>query len=148
MKVVVQVVNNGSVKINEKEVSKIKKGYVLFVGFTYGDNLEKVYKIATKITKLRLFPDEEGKTNLDIFAVNGEILSVSQFTLYANVVKGNRPSFTDALDPVESEKLYDAFNNQLRELVLCVQTGVFGADMKVNLENSGPFTIIIDSEDF
>ena len=148
MKVVVQVVNNGSVKINEKEVSKIKKGYVLFVGFTHGDNLEKVYKIATKITKLRLFPDEEGKTNLDIFAVNGEVLSVSQFTLYANVAKGNRPSFTDALDPVESEKLYDAFNNQLRELGLSVQTGVFGADMKVNLENSGPFTIIIDSEDF
>lgn len=148
MKVIVQVVNNGSVKINEKEVSKINKGYVLFVGFTKGDNLEKVYKIATKITKLRLFPDEDGKTNLDIFAVNGEILSVSQFTLYANVVKGNRPSFTDALEPGESEKLYDAFNKHLRELGLNVETGIFGADMKVNLENSGPFTLIIDSEDF
>lgn len=147
MRVVVQVVEDAKVTINQKEVAKIDGGYLLFVGFTHGDNKEKACKMASKIAKLRLFPDESGKTNLNIFKVNGSILSISQFTLYASVKDGNRPSFSTSMPGSESEQLYDAFNKALRDLGLKVETGVFGENMDITFTNKGPFTLLLDSEE-
>lgn len=147
MKVVIQRVLNASLSIDQRVCSSIGKGYLLLVSFTNGDNEEISKKMAEKISKLRIFDDENGKTNLSVFDVNGEILSVSQFTLYANLRKGNRPSFIDALIPSEADKLYKYFNECLKELNLPPKTGVFGADMKINLINDGPFTVILDSKE-
>lgn len=147
MKVVIQRVLDASLSIDQKVYSSISKGYLLLVSFTNGDNEEIANKMAEKISKLRIFEDENGKTNLSIFDVKGEILSVSQFTLYANLRKGNRPSFIDALKPDEADKLYIYFNKCLEKLNLPPKTGVFGADMKINLTNDGPFTIILDSKE-
>lgn len=147
MKIVLQVVKKASVTIDEKLVSEIEKGYLLLVSFTQGDNHEIVQKMSQKVAKLRVFLDENGKTNLSIFDVNGEILSVSQFTLYANLKKGNRPSFIEALKGEESILLYKDFNDELRKNNLEVKEGVFGADMKINLINDGPFTIVLDSKE-
>lgn len=147
MKIVLQVVKKASVTIDEKLVSEIEKGYLLLVSFTQCDNHEIVQKMAQKVAKLRVFLDESGKTNLSIFDVNGEILSVSQFTLYANLKKGNRPSFIEALKGEESILLYKDFNDELRKNNLEVKEGVFGADMKINLINDGPFTIVLDSKE-
>ena len=147
VKIVLQVVKKASVTIDEKLVSEIEKGYLLLVSFTQGDNHEIVQKMAQKVAKLRVFLDENGKTNLSIFDVNGEILSVSQFTLYANLKKGNRPSFIEALKGEESIILYKDFNDELRKNNLEVKEGVFGADMKINLINDGPFTIVLDSKE-
>ena len=147
MKVIIQRVLDASLSIDQKVYSSISKGYLLLVSFTNGDNEEIANKMAEKISKLRIFEDENGKTNLSIFDVKGEILSVSQFTLYANLRKGNRPSFIDALKPDEADKLYIYFNKCLEELNLPPKTGVFGADMKINLTNDGPFTIILDSKE-
>lgn len=147
MKIVLQIVQNASVEIEGNIVSKIDKGYLLLVSFTQGDNHEINVKMAQKVAKLRIFPDENGKTNLSIFDVNGTVLSVSQFTLYANLVKGNRPSYIESLRGEESSLLYQDFNNELRKNGLDVKEGVFGADMKVKLVNDGPYTLVLDSKE-
>ena len=147
MKIVLQVVKNASVKVDEKLVSSIEKGYLLLVSFTNGDNQEILEKMAQKVSKLRVFLDENGKTNLSIFDVGGSILSVSQFTLYANLKKGNRPSYIDALKGEESSILYQKFNDELRKCSLMVEEGIFGADMKVELVNDGPYTLVLDSHE-
>lgn len=147
MKCVVQCVLESNVKVDDQLISSIKKGFLIFSGYTFGDDYLIVKKMAEKISKLRVFMDENGKTNLSLKDVNGEILSVSQFTLYANVKKGNRPSFVDAMPGKDSIELYNYFNKCLKEEGLEVKEGIFGADMKVNLINDGPFTLVIDSED-
>ena len=148
MRVVAQNVMEAKLTINGKVFSSIEKGFVLLVGFTNGDNKDIVDKMANKIIKSRVFQDENGLTNLSILDVNGEILSVSQFTLYGDYKKGNRPSFINALNPAEASSLYDYFNKVLTELLgKQVKTGVFGEDMKVSLTNDGPFTMIYDSKE-
>ena len=147
MRVVLTTVLEAGVKINDRLVAKISRGYLLLVGFTDGDNQETVDKMVDKILSLRVFPDEHGQINISLQEVNGSILSVSQFTLYANATKGRRPSFVDALRPGEAEPLYDYFNQQLELKYGKVQTGVFGADMKVESINDGPFTLLLDSKE-
>ena len=147
MRVVLQNVLSSSVSIDGKIVSSINKGFLLLVGFTHTDNELIVDKMVNKIVGLRVFMDEFGKTNLSLKDVGGEILSVSQFTLYGNVKEGKRPSFVNAMRPENATKLYDYFNFKLKETGLNIQTGIFGADMKVNLINDGPFTLIIDSRE-
>ena len=147
MKIVLQVVQKASVKVDEKLVSEIGRGYLLLVSFTQGDNKEIIEKMTQKIAKLRVFLDENGKTNLSIFDVNGTVLSVSQFTLYANLRKGNRPSYIEALNGDESIVLYQLFNEELRKNNLVVKEGIFGADMKINLINDGPYTLVLDSKE-
>ena len=147
MRIVLTTVQNASVTIDGKLYSQISKGYLLLVGFTHDDNEEIASKMVDKILSLRVFPDKNGNTNLSLYDVDGEILSVSQFTLYANTKKGRRPSFVDAMRPDEATKLYDFFNKLLKEKYQKVQTGIFGADMKVESINDGPFTIILDSEE-
>ena len=146
MRVVVQRCKNASVKVNDKIIGKIDKGYLLFVGFTNGDNENVIKKMAKKIVNLRIFEDKNDKMNLSLKEVNASILSVSQFTLYAKL-NGRRPSFTDALNYNDAKKLYEYFNLELEKQDVKVENGIFGADMKVNLLNDGPVTIIIDSED-
>ena len=145
MRVVLQVVNNASVSIDDKIYNKIEKGYLLLVGIGKEDNEEKVKELAKKVSKLRVFKDSNGKTNLDIHSVEGEILSISQFTLYANTNGGNRPDFLNAADREKAINFYRIFNDELRGYNLCVKEGVFGADMKVNLENDGPFTLFMEN---
>lgn len=147
MRVVLTTVKSASVTIDSKVVGKINRGYLLLVGFTSGDDKAIVEKMVDKILSLRVFPDEHGQINISLQDVNGEILSVSQFTLYADVKKGRRPSFIDALRPSEAELLYDYFNLLLEEKYGRLSTGVFGADMMVNSDNEGPFTLIIDSKE-
>lgn len=146
MKVVVQRVENAEVKVNDEITGKISNGFLLLVGFTYGDDEKIVNKMAEKVTKLRVFEDAAGKINLDLRSVYGSILSVSQFTLYATL-NGNRPSFDKALTYLDAQKLYKQFNLCLRNLGFVVEEGVFGGDMKVTLLNDGPVTIIIDSKE-
>lgn len=145
MRVVVQRSKESSVIIDGKINGKIDKGFVLLVGFTFGDTKEIVDKMINKIINLRIFSDSDDKLNLSLKDINGEILSISQFTLYAKL-NGRRPSFTKALNYGEAKDLYDYFNEELRNLDINVETGVFGADMTVNITNDGPVTIIIDSE--
>lgn len=147
MKVVVQRVSNANCKVNQNITGEIGIGYMLLVGFGLSDNSTVVEKMAEKISKLRIFEDENGKINKSIFDVNGKILSISQFTLYADCSKGNRPSFTNALGGDKALDLYKYFNSCLRNLNLDVQEGIFGADMKISLLNDGPTTIILDSEE-
>ena len=147
MRVILTTVLEANVKINDRMVAKISRGYLLLVGFTDGDDKETVDKMVDKILSLRVFPDEHGQINISLQDVNGSILSVSQFTLYANASKGRRPSFVDALRPGEAEPLYDYFNSQLELKYGKVQTGVFGADMKVESINDGPFTLLLDSKE-
>ena len=147
MRVVLQNVLSSSVSIDGKIISSINKGFLLLVGFTHTDNELIVDKMVNKIVGLRVFMDEFGKTNLSLKDVGGEILSVSQFTLYGNVKEGKRPSFVNAMRPENATKLYYYFNLKLKETGLNIQTGIFGADMKVNLINDGPFTLIIDSRE-
>lgn len=147
MRVVLQNVLSSSISIDGKIISSINKGFLLLVGFTHTDNELIVDKMVNKIVGLRVFMDEFGKTNLSLKDVGGEILSVSQFTLYGNVKEGKRPSFVNAMRPEIATKLYDYFNLKLKETGLNIQTGIFGADMKVNLINDGPFTLIIDSRE-
>lgn len=146
MRVVIQRVNHAAVRIDGEVVGQIKKGLLLLVGLKEGDELADVKKAADKIAKMRIFEDEAGKTNLSLKDVNGEILSVSQFTLLASTKKGNRPSFTDAMRPPKSKELWQEFNHELEQAGFKVETGKFGADMKVELENDGPFTIVFDLE--
>ncbi len=146
MKVVVQRSKNSKVTINNKVNGSIDKGYVLLVGFTHGDTTDIVDKMINKILNLRIFEDENDKMNLSIKDINGSILSISQFTLYADAKKGNRPSFINAMKPDEASKLYDYFNQELSKYIK-VNTGIFGADMKVEIYNDGPVTIILDSDE-
>ena len=143
MRIVIQRVN-AKVDIDNKTVGKIGRGFLLLVGLKNGDELATVKKAADKISKMRIFEDEEGKTNLSLKDVNGEILSVSQFTLLANTKKGNRPSFVEAMRPPKSKELWEDFNQELEDHGFHVETGEFGADMQVSLENDGPFTIVLD----
>lgn len=146
MKVVVQRSKKSKVTINNKVNGSIDKGYVLLVGFTHGDTTDIVDKMINKILNLRIFEDENDKMNLSIKDINGSILSISQFTLYADCKKGNRPSFINAMKPDEASKLYDYFNQELSKYIE-VNTGIFGADMKVEIYNDGPVTIILDSDE-
>ena len=144
MRVVVQRVLNASCTIDGKVYSEIEKGYLLLVGFTHTDSIKEVKYLAKKIANLRVFEDENGKMNLSLKIVNGKILSISQFTLYADTKDGNRPAFINAMKPQEASNLYDLFNEELRTYDIEVLTGVFGADMKINLLNDGPVTIVYD----
>ena len=146
MKVVVQRSKNSSVSINNKIVGKIDKGLVVLVGFTDGDTIKDIDYIVRKIVNLRIFDDENGVMNKSILDVGGSILSISQFTLYADTKKGNRPSYIKAMNGSDATKFYDIFNEKLREYVN-VETGVFGADMLVSISNDGPITIIVESGD-
>lgn len=132
MRVVVQRVNKAQVTIDDEVVGKIKRGFLLLVGLREGDELDQVKKAADKIVKMRIFEDEDGKTNLSLKDVNGEILSVSQFTLLANTKKGNRPSFVEAMRPPKSKDLWENFNQELENRGFHVETGEFGADMQVS----------------
>lgn len=133
------------VAVDGAVTGRIGTGFLLLVGLAEGDTKEQVHKSAEKISKMRIFQDENGKTNLALKDVGGEILSVSQFTLLADTKKGNRPSFTKAMRPPKSQELWELFNEDLRAKGLHVETGIFGADMKVDLENDGPFTIVLDN---
>lgn len=144
MRVVIQRVNHAQVDIGGKTVGKIGKGLLLLVGIKEGDELATIKKAADKIAKMRIFEDENGKTNLSLKDVKSEILSVSQFTLLANTRKGNRPSFVHAMRPPKSKELWEDFNEELKNDGFKVETGKFGADMQVSLENDGPFTIVLD----
>lgn len=146
MKVIVQRCQNANVKIANEMYNKIDKGLVLLVGFTTDDTIKDIDYCVRKIINLRIFDDEEGIMNKSILDKDGEILSISQFTLYGDIKKGNRPSYIKALEPNEATKLYEIFNEKLNMFVE-TKTGIFGADMKVNLTNDGPVTIIIDSKD-
>ena len=147
MRIVLQVVTHASVTIDSKVYSQINEGFLLLVGFEEGDNEEIVNKVMNKIVSLRLFADEQGKTNLAFTDIGGEILCISQFTLYADIKKGRRPSFINAMRPERATKLYDYTISYLKTLVPVVKQGIFGADMKVELLNNGPFTLMIDSKD-
>lgn len=144
MRVVIQRVNHAKVTVDGEITGEIAKGFLLLVGLKEGDGAEQVQKAADKIAKMRIFEDEQGKTNLGIKDVGGEILSVSQFTLLADTKKGNRPSFVHAMRPPKSKDLWEDFNQELVKQGLHVEKGEFGADMKVELENDGPFTIVLD----
>lgn len=148
MRFVIQRVTSADVSIDNKTVGSIGHGLLILFGACDTDTEEMLPKFADKIVKLRIFADAEGKTNLSINDVGGELLIVSQFTLYADCRKGNRPSFVHAGSPDAANLLYEKFVSLCRERVPKVETGVFGADMKVRLENDGPFTVVIDSRDF
>ena len=145
MKVVIQRSKQASVTVDGNVTGAIDKGYVLLVGITHTDTAEDIAYCAKKVAELRLWEDEEGKMNHSILEIGGDILSVSQFTLYGETKKGRRPSFTTAARPEQAKPMWDAFNAALRECGLRVETGVFGAMMDVALINDGPVTIIIDS---
>ena len=145
MRVVIQRSKNSNVSINNKIYNRIDKGLVLLVGFTEDDTSDDIDYIVKKIVNLRIFDDENGIMNKSILDINGEILSISQFTLYASTKKGNRPSYISALKGELATELYDEFNEKLNNIV-ATKTGMFGADMQVNILNDGPVTIIIDSK--
>lgn len=144
MRVLVQRSGNAKVTVDKKIVGSIDSGLVLLVGFTQGDDLEKVKFLAKKCVNLRIFPDENDVMNKSILDFGGDILSVSQFTLYGDAKKGNRPSYIEALKNDEAIPLYEAFNEELRNLGVKVETGIFGADMDVALTNIGPTTIWLE----
>ena len=145
MKVVLQRVKKASVTVEKEEISKIDEGILVLVGFSKEDTEEKIPEVAKKIVNLRIFNDDKGIMNLSLLDMNYSILSVSQFTLYADTKKGNRPSYIKAMNGDQAIKLYDKFNDELRKYSNKVFTGVFGADMKVELINDGPVTIIIEN---
>ena len=147
MKLVIQRVKHASCTIDNQVVGKCETGYMILVGIGLEDDKTIVEKLANKVSKLRIFSDENDKMNLSIHDVNGTILSISQFTLYADASKGNRPSFTNALSGDKAKELYLYFNECLRKLDLHVEEGEFGADMKIDLLNDGPVTIIMDSKE-
>ena len=146
MKFMIQRVLESHVAVEGQVIGQIGKGFLVLIGVGKNDTKEIADKLVKKMTGLRIFEDENGKTNLSLADVGGELLLVSQFTLYANCKKGNRPSFTDAGSPDLAEELYTYIVDKCKESVHVVQTGSFGADMKVSLVNDGPFTIILDSE--
>ena len=147
MRFVVQRVSQASVKVNEEIVGKIDKGFLVLIGITHNDTKEIANVLINKLLKLRVFSDDNVKMNLSLKDVNGKLLLISQFTLYANCKRGNRPDFIDAAKPDHANYLYDYIIDKCREENIKVQTGIFGEDMKVNLLNDGPVTIILDSDD-
>lgn len=146
MRVVVQRSLDSYVSVNNQITGKIDNGLVILVGFTLDDNENDINYIVKKIIGLRIFDDENGIMNLSIKDINGSILSISQFTLYADTTKGNRPSYINAMKGEYAIKLYEEFNNKLKENDINVQTGIFGAEMDVHIRNDGPVTILIDSK--
>jgi D-tyrosyl-tRNA(Tyr) deacylase len=146
MRVVLQRVARAEVRVDGDQVGSIGRGYLLLVGFTSGDSEETLRWMVEKVRGLRLFPDSEGKMNLPIDEVGGELLVVSQFTLYGDVRKGRRPSFVNAAEPEEAERLYNRFVALLREGAIPVATGSFGALMEVDLVNEGPVTLFIERD--
>ena len=146
MRVVLQRVSHASVTVEEKVIGKIQRGFLLLVGVTHDDSMEDMEYLVRKIVQMRIFEDEEGKLNRSIQDIGGEILSVSQFTLYADTKKGNRPSFSKAAPGDVALEMFEQFNGLLRESGVPVETGQFGADMKVELLNDGPVTILLDSK--
>ena len=147
MRFVVQRVQHADVTVEGKTVGKIGRGYLVLIGIEGSDTESVADRMVRKLISLRIFEDENGKTNLDIHAVGGELLLISQFTLYADCRHGNRPSFTGAGKPDMAEQVYEYIFAMCRETVPVVEHGIFGADMKVSLLNDGPFTVILDSDE-
>lgn len=147
MRVVLQRVKHASCKVDDQITGAIEQGYLLLVGITHEDTVEIVEKMVSKIINLRIFEDENGKMNLSLADVQGSILSISQFTLYADCRKGRRPGFEMAAKPVLAKPLYEKFNQLIEEADIHVETGIFGADMKIDLLNDGPVTLILDSNE-
>ena len=143
MRVVVQRVREASCTVDGKITGKIDHGLMVLVGFTEGDNADIISKMAMKVVNLRIFDDENGVMNLSLLDIKGSILSISQFTLYGDAKKGNRPSYVEAMKGENATKLYDLFNEELRKYVH-VETGIFGADMDISLINYGPTTILLE----
>lgn len=147
MKFVIQRVTQASVEVNHEVIGKVNKGFLVLIGVSNDDTTEIADKLIKKLIGLRIFEDENGKTNLALKDVNGELLLVSQFTLYADCKKGNRPSFIKAGNPEHANQLYEYIIEACKKEIPVVQTGEFGADMKISLLNDGPFTIILDSDE-
>ena len=147
MRAVLQRVTEATVRVDGDVIGSIGKGFLILLGVSNEDNEEVADKLADKICRLRIFEDENGKTNLSLQDVGGELLVVSQFTLYADCRKGNRPSFIGAGAPAEANRLYEYFMERCRTHVTKVEHGIFGADMKISLLNDGPFTLMLDSKD-
>lgn len=145
MKIVIQRVKNAKVEVENKIVGKIEKGFLVLLGITHEDTKEQADYLVNKLCKLRVFQDENDKMNLALKDVNGELLIVSQFTLYADCRKGNRPSFVDAANPDQANELYEYFCDECYKKGLHVEKGIFGADMQVSLINDGPVTIILEN---
>lgn len=146
MKLVVQRSKHSKVVVDNKIVGKIDKGLVVLVGFTHTDSIEDIQKLTKKLVNLRIFDDENHIMNKSILDVKGEILSVSQFTLYADCKKGNRPSYINSMKADDARRLYDLFNEEIKNYDIHLETGVFQADMLVEINNDGPVTIILESE--
>lgn len=146
MRLVIQRVKHASVEVDEVCLGKIQEGLLVFLGVGQEDTKTMAEKMFQKMLKLRIFSDENGKTNLSLLDIKGELMVISQFTLYANCKKGNRPSFIEAAKPDLATELYEYFLQLGREYLSKVETGEFGADMKISLLNDGPFTIILDSD--
>lgn len=144
MRLLIQRVNHASVKVDGEVIGNIGKGFLVLVGIGQNDTREVADIYMKKMLGLRIFEDENGKTNLSLADVNGELLMVSQFTLYANCKKGNRPSFIEAGAPEQANELYEYMLKEAAKVVPVVQHGIFGADMKISLENDGPFTVMLD----
>ena len=147
MRLVIQRVSHASVTVDGKITGKIGKGFLVLLGAGSEDTEEIAEKMADKMLRLRIFADENDKTNLSVTDVKGELLIVSQFTLYADCRKGNRPSFIKAGDPAKANELYEHFMEYCKKTIPVVESGIFGADMKVELCNDGPFTIVLDSDE-
>ena len=147
MKLVIQRVQEASVSVDQKVVGKIGHGFMVLLGVSQTDTEEIADKMFQKLLKLRIFEDDNGKTNLDIKSVNGELLIISQFTLYADCRKGNRPSFTKAGKPDHANELYEYIIGECKKEIPHVAQGVFGAHMEVSITNHGPFTIVLDSDE-
>ena len=145
MKIVLQRVSSASVKVDSKIVGRIEHGLLLLIGFSSNDTEKSILPTIEKIVKLRVFSDEEGKMNKSVLDVNGSALLVSQFTLYADTKKGNRPSFIEAARPEQAIPLYEFFIAEMKKRISKVETGIFGADMKVELVNEGPVTILFET---
>lgn len=144
MKVVVQRCEKAKCLVDSKITGAIDKGLMLLVGFTHTDTIDNIDYMVDKIVNLRIFDDESGVMNKSIQDVSGSILSISQFTLYADASKGRRPSYIKAMNGIEAKTLYDEFNDRLRKKGMCVETGLFGAEMKIDFINDGPITIILE----
>ena len=146
MKIVVQRSKEAKVEVNNEIVGSIDYGLVLLVGFTHNDTIKEIDYMVDKVINLRIFDDENGIMNKSLLDIKGSILSISQFTLYADSRKGRRPSYVNALSSDKAKELYEIFNNKLKEQNVNVETGIFQADMKVSLTNDGPVTIILEKE--
>ena len=146
MRFIIQRVSEASVTVEDQTIGKIQKGFLVLIGVSDSDTQETADKLIKKMIGLRIFEDENGKTNLSLADVGGELLLISQFTLYANCKKGNRPSFIEAGSPDHANALYEYIIEKCKERVDIVEQGEFGAEMKVELLNDGPFTVILDSE--